>query len=138
MILESDINPQYISLNINSIPTGEISTKDFPVCVFYTFWESRCLKIIVARFTVSHPEAYLYCWICMDTQILSPHFLEQGLQKNCKKQSHQLQWWAFSSTIVHSRYMYIYAQKDSGCNTGLNSAQLIIISARKNLRHSVS
>ena len=52
-LITSDIRvrywPRIYSLNINSIPIGEIPTKGFPVCVLH-IWKSHCTKIIVARF----------------------------------------------------------------------------------------
>ena len=50
-LITSDIRvrswPRINSLNINSVPIGEIPTKDSPVCVCYIIWESHCTKIIV-------------------------------------------------------------------------------------------
>ena len=37
---------------------------------------------------------------------------------------------AFSSTLAHSRNMYDYSQKYSGCKTGLNSSLAIAMSVR--------
>ena len=52
-LITSDIRvrywPRIYSLNINSIPTGEIPTKGFSQYVCYIIWESHCTKIIVAR-----------------------------------------------------------------------------------------
>ena len=51
-LITSDIRvrywPRIYSLNINSIPIGEIPTKGFQY-VCYIIWESHCTKIIVAR-----------------------------------------------------------------------------------------
>ena len=52
-LITSDIRvrywPRIYSLNINSIPTGEIPTKGFSQYVCYIIWESDCTKLIVAR-----------------------------------------------------------------------------------------
>ena len=70
-LITSDIRvrywPRMYSLNINSIPLGEISTKVFQY-VCYIIWESHCTKIIVARLL---KRRMLY--ICIDESVWYPN-----------------------------------------------------------------
>ena len=82
VMLEPNMDPKCISLNIISISIEEIPIKGFPVCVFCIIWQYQCAKIIVASLlllTVSYLKVYSYDWIGITTQKLSPNFLEKGL-----------------------------------------------------------
>ena len=58
--------PRIYSLNINSIPIGEIPTKSFPVCVSIT-WRSHCPKILDRLLKL------IVLYICIDESVWHPN-----------------------------------------------------------------
>ena len=79
-LITSDIRvrywPRIYSLNIKSIPIGEIpTTKGFPICALNNL-RSHCTKIIVARLLKLRISVLM---TQHDTWTLSPNVLEQGL-----------------------------------------------------------
>ena len=83
VILVSNIDLGYIHWALTPFQLKKFQLT-FSQYVYYIIWESHSSKIIVARLlkrTVSYPEVYLYRWVTMGTQILSPNFLEKGFLK---------------------------------------------------------